>query len=436
MIKFYKRFLYKPEELFMPGILHRVSFLFIFLFIAASSFSQNITWLQGSWKGKSYLPGSDAAQYFALRLTVTEIKGKKFEGYLSTMEPYDTTIRYDAKINGEFFGDYLTIKSTKVFYVKNSPGSRWLLSCINCKPAKMMFALQDSKFTLKGAIEECYPQCTGINEFSKDIAEMSAEIQDSVYALLHIQKPQVVAVSNLDTVSKSTEAGTMVLQRTVLIPAGNVVRIKDNKIILAEQNLLASLKRTKPVLIVKAGNPPQKISVTDTSAAISRKDINTAAPKDTALVRIKFTGDTLANISKPVITVPAPKNTVALHDTLSLLPKDYAERKVSVVRTIAVNTDSIIIRVYDNGVVDGDIVSLVYNDKVVIDKLSLISRAFTVKIPVNITAVNKLVFYAHNLGEFPPNTARLEIIYGNKKEELTISSDYTVSSSVNIVYSK
>jgi len=455
----------------MPGILHRVSFIFVCLIIAASSRSQNTAWLQGSWKGKSYLPGSDAAQYFALTLRVVNIKGNKFEGYLSTMEPYDTTIRYDAKINGEFFGDYLTIKSTKVFYVKNSPGSRWLLSCINCKPAKMMFALQNNKFTLKGAIEECYPQCTGINEFSKDIAEMSAESQDSVYALLHIQKPQVVtaSVSTKDTVVKAKEED-IALQRTVLIPAGNVVRIKDNKVILAEQNLLASLKRAKPTWLVSVTNPPNaeqstsvkddilavksntgivpvlskdstpvqnKKIITDALAVTGSIGIAPALAKDSTLVRKnKFTADTLAAISKPGIKASAPKNTVVLRDTLSLLPKGYAERKVSVVRTIAVNTDSITIRVYDNGVVDGDIVSVVYNDKVVIDKLSLVSRAFTMKIPVNPAEINKIVFYAHNLGEFPPNTAKLEIIFGNKKEELTISSDYTVSSSVNIIYSK
>jgi len=57
-----------------------------------------------------------------------------------------------------------------------------------------------------------------------------------------------------------------------------------------------------------------------------------------------------------------------------------------------------------------------------------------VKIPVNKTGINTLVFHAHNLGEFPPNTALLEILYGAKKEELTVSSDLTVSSTIDIEY--
>ena len=77
---------------------------------------------------------------------------------------------------------------------------------------------------------------------------------------------------------------------------------------------------------------------------------------------------------------------------------------------------------------------MVYNNVVVIDKLSLTTRAFIIKIPVNITGVNTIVFHAHNLGEFPPNTAKLEILFGNKKEELLLSSDFTVSSEINIVH--
>jgi hypothetical protein len=117
-----------------------------------------------------------------------------------------------------------------------------------------------------------------------------------------------------------------------------------------------------------------------------------------------------------------------------VLPAGYAERKKNVIRTLQVNTDSVFLRVYDNGVVDGDIVSIIYNDQVVIDKLSLTTRALEVKIPVNKTGINILVFHAHNLGEFPPNTAKLEILYGHKKEELTVASDLTVSSTIDVVY--
>jgi hypothetical protein len=461
----------------MPATMTRTSFIFISLIISASCYSQNTAWLQGVWKGKSYLPGSDAAQYFSLTLRINTIKGKKFEGTLSTMEPYDTTIRYDAKLNGEFFGDYITIKSTKVFYVRNSPGSQWLLSCINCKPAKMMFTLENGKFSFKGITAECYEQCKGISEFWKPIDEMSEENQDSLYALMHMERPKVTAAVVTDAVVVTDNAiktqdnpiappakssipaiKEETAQRILLAPPGTIAQIKEDKPLLASQNLIASLRRIKPTLIVSnsvAALARQKLlPVTDSLVLPPKQNITATTQKNITLLKDTVAlivsnsvatpvqqklipvADTLVLAPKQNITATTPKNTTLLKDTVSLLPVGYTERKVTVVRTIPVDKDSITIRVYDNGVVDGDIVSVVYNDKIVIDKLSLTSKAFTLKIPVNIDGTNTLVFYAHNLGEFPPNTAKLEIIYGTKEEDLTISSDYTVSSSVNIVYRK
>ena len=417
----------------------RVCILLFFCGLHVSGNAQNVKWLQGVWRGKSYFPGSDATQYFALTLRVTSIKGTKFEGYLSTMERADTAIRYDAKIVGEIFPGYIVIDPTKVIYVRNAPGSRWQLSCINCTPAKFEYAISDKKFSMKGGITECYKECMGTSEFVREIDDMNAEDQDSVYALLHMEKPKdETAIAKNDetkivTVAAAEEeenkaaiarqkhiedsiATAKALRekeenempaRIKLTTKGNIVKMKDeNKDILASQNLIGSLRRKRPTL-------PVYTKVTFTQEP---------PPADT------IKAATAVN-NKPVVSAP-----VIVKDTVPKLPAGYKEREVTVMRVINVNADSVTIRVYDNGVVDGDIVSVVYNDKTVIEKLSLTSKAYTVKIPVNKNGVNTLVFHAHNLGEFPPNTAQLEIIWGNKKEEMTVSSDLTVSSSVNIVY--
>jgi len=112
----------------------------------------------------------------------------------------------------------------------------------------------------------------------------------------------------------------------------------------------------------------------------------------------------------------------------------YTDRTNNILKRIDLTQPDFKVDLYDDGDIDGDIVSVVYNDKTVIDKLTLASKAYTIKIPIKPEGINTLVFHAHNLGEFPPNTARLEILWGNKKEEMTVSSDLTVSSSVNIVF--
>lgn len=202
-------------------------------------------------------------------------------------------------------------------------------------------------------------------------------------------------------------------QRIAVLPAGTIVSSEHNSAPLITQTPPASLNKT-PVMTINVNIPQHKIpSSVDTIAVSGGKDSSVAKKSNPALKK-----------SSPAL----------IRDTVSFLPAGYAERKKNVVRTLIVNTDSIVLRVYDNGVVDGDIVSVVYNDRVVVDKLSLTSRALVITIPVNKSGINTLVFHAHNLGEFPPNTAKLEILYGNKKEELTVSSDLTVSSTIDIEY--
>lgn len=201
--------------------------------------------------------------------------------------------------------------------------------------------------------------------------------------------------------------------RTKLLPVGEIVK---------QPATPSGIKKVhtsitgKPELVVIKDNPPEIKTDILPAGAITKTERQTA---DT----VRKTDVPLAASSKQI----KPLEKIEL-------PEGYVERERKVIKTITVNTDSITLRVYDNGVVDGDIVSVIYNDRTVIDKLSLTSKAYVIKIPVNKTGLNTIVFHAHNLGEFPPNTALLEILYGNKKEELTVSSDLTVSSMIDIRY--
>lgn len=201
--------------------------------------------------------------------------------------------------------------------------------------------------------------------------------------------------------------------KTNLLPTGEIVtRPATASGIEKVQSTLSG----KPELDVIKDNPPEiktEILPAGTITKTDRKTVDSVGKKEVALTAS----------SKQI----KPLDKIAL-------PEGYVERERKVIKTIDVNTDSITLRVYDNGVVDGDIVSVIYNDRTVIDKLSLTSKAYVIKIPVNKTGINTIVFHAHNLGEFPPNTALLEVLYGNKKEELTVSSDLTVSSMIDIRY--
>jgi hypothetical protein len=86
----------------------------------------------------------------------------------------------------------------------------------------------------------------------------------------------------------------------------------------------------------------------------------------------------------------------------------------------------------DNGIVDGDTISIFYNDQLIVQKLGLKEKPFIIKIPIYQGYPNRLVIYAESLGTFPPNTALLRLIYGKKEESFLLSSTMAKSGSIEL----
>ncbi len=446
----------------------------VLIFIAllannAACFSQNISFLNGNWKGKSYLPGSIATQLYDLVLDIYFIKGNKFEGIIKTVQPSDTSIHFDSRVEGEVNSNYLTIDRNKILYLKNAPGVAWVTSCNNCKPPHMFFSIEKGKFYFRGEQTDCYKACNGVFEFSKDITAFDSSATEALIAFVNNDQKALIAevlpakkaLIIKDTTVATMQENSLATARITLTPGDTIVVLKHKPAVVLVTANISSLQRISPsfhidgsiqkpvrLAILPAGSiavtkhrkaiaiiQKQPGSLQRTNPCLKVKENALAViphklPATTDSIVAKTTTKDSSVIAATVIPL------VVKHDSIPPLPQGFAERKVNVIKTLEVNTDSITLRVYDNGVVDGDIVSVIYNDQVIVDKLSLTSHALIIKIPVDISRTNTLVFHAHNLGEFPPNTARLEIIYGSKTEALTVASDFTVSSAINILFKK
>jgi len=463
----------------------RYLLLMLLTSVITNVYSQNILWLQGTWNGKAYLPGSNARQLYNVQLIINSTKGNRFEGIIKTIQPSDTSVHFDSRISGTVYEKYLVINRDKILFVKDPTDAHWQLSCNNCKPPHMVFSMKEGSITFSGEVKDCFKTCNGISEFSKEVNEFDVQGKESLFAFIsaaEIEAPGNMSLASATIAEPSkkdiplTIVPAPVEERIAIIPAGSIVFNTHNNIASVKPKVpeqlskMAALKINENTLVPKrtmvlpAGDivkikrkitspfsqkpmhlslikMPSLVVKQNKKPVIRNKDIavNTAAPtvvnnqlpvKQEKPLAI----DTIVSVPNINIVVTKKTEPPKLKDSISHLPAGYAERKKEVVKTIVVNTDSITLVVYDNGIVDGDIVSVVYNNVVVIDKLSLTTHAFIKKIPVNITGINTLVFHAHNLGEFPPNTAKLEILFGNKKEELLLSSDFTVSSEINIVH--
>ncbi len=171
-------------------------------------------------------------------------------------------------------------------------------------------------------------------------------------------------------------------------------------------------------------------------------------------------------VSKPSVTKPAenkstnenkivakPKNDsinkIAGSETKSEVPKDiYIKPKISVpeilkqrqndlVRTINISTENVVVKIYDNGEIDDDTISVYLDNKLILSKKRLTASALTINLRMDESNdEHELVMVAENLGRIPPNTSLMIVTAGDKRYEVRITSTEQKNAVVRFKYIK
>ena len=96
-----------------------------------------------------------------------------------------------------------------------------------------------------------------------------------------------------------------------------------------------------------------------------------------------------------------------------------AARKQSQQSRISIDVNEIKLKVYDNGTVDNDTVSIFYNGRLLLSHQRLSEKAIELNIQLDegITQ-HEITLFAESLGSIPPNTALVVVTAGNKRYEL------------------
>ena len=103
--------------------------------------------------------------------------------------------------------------------------------------------------------------------------------------------------------------------------------------------------------------------------------------------------------------------------------QEFREREKVVQNEIEVLTDSIQVDLYDNGEIDGDSISVFFNEQLMAANLKLSTRSIQLNIKLDTTReYNELSMFANNLGSIPPNTALMLVYDGKKRYEIRLSS--------------
>jgi hypothetical protein len=117
----------------------------------------------------------------------------------------------------------------------------------------------------------------------------------------------------------------------------------------------------------------------------------------------------VAVVERPVIISPESLKPLTIEEK-------FVSRKKILIKEIPLNGDSIELRFYDNGEIDGDSISLFLNDHRIFSHLLLSGQAHIIKLAIGeMKEINELTMVAENLGRIPPNTSYMEALVGGQR---------------------
>jgi N-acetylmuramoyl-L-alanine amidase len=112
------------------------------------------------------------------------------------------------------------------------------------------------------------------------------------------------------------------------------------------------------------------------------------------------------------------------------IPEAIEKRPVKDVKVLEVKSNKIRVDLFDDGEIDNDIVSVYFNNALLVDKKSITAQAHTFTLSLAPAKTNELVLVAENLGTIPPNTALMVITDGTTRHEVRLSADMKNNASV------
>lgn len=195
--------------------------------------------------------------------------------------------------------------------------------------------------------------------------------------------------------------------------------------------------------------PTVKKSTTPTNPQtrppVARKSAPQAAPKNNTTARatpkppVKKQEEPAApkrtEVKVDPPTIEPPKVAVKPRDMD--IPSQTRSRENELVKTLTLNNDEVVVKLYDNGEIDDDTISVYMDNQLILAH----KRLSTVPITVNLkmdeaNPEHVLVMVAENLGRIPPNTSLMIVQDGDKRYEVRITSTEQKNAMVRFRYQK
>lgn len=185
-----------------------------------------------------------------------------------------------------------------------------------------------------------------------------------------------------------------------------------------------AVKKTPPKShpTAKTTNPPAKKSTTTT------KTKSVATSKTNAAATVE--ADTTNKITQPEVKSSISEKKIITPDVLRT-------RENTLAKTITVTTDEVTIKLYDNGEIDGDSISVFVDKQLTLSHKGLSASPIVLKLKFDENEdEHEVVMVAENLGRIPPNTSLMVITAGDQRYQVQITSTEQKNAMVRFKYVK
>ena len=386
--------------------------------------AQSLSWFHGDWTGETYFPNGSITKRIIIKLRVLSLNGNHFEAVLDNLYPNDTTVRLERKITGRIMNKQMRIESSELTYIRDPRTQNFWRDCTGCD-IQSAFSINNNQVIIQLKTTNCNDDCNGETTFSRDTSRLDSSQKKDLAKWLDLPAPKPLVKkgkpqpkdSSATAVTKPAESaktGTPQKQKTI---AG--ITLPDNSTSRTVITKPAGTTLYIPVFQNPDSSvlsPPEKSSEISLQAAQKRKDTLLA----TATGSPQTQQDSFA------------KDDASKADSI---PGALTSRTTNLITTYQVSSSHIIIQLFDNAEIDGDVVTVYHNGQLIVNRQSLTHKPITIAIDASKTnAHHEFIMVADNLGLIPPNTALMRITAGEQKFELEVSSDFDNNSKIAVDY--
>ncbi len=431
--------------------------LFFLFFLFTFSHAQDVKWMLGTWNGTG-------KAHFTRTIVINSVNGNNFTGTRTNEADDRNHTKIITSLSGSINKEKIYMEDGEIIFKREPPHGKWL-DC-NCTGQNKIVVKHD-RIILTCEIIGCGKDCDGISTYYKLLHDYDTatqlylvnlfgkpELNDSIKIAADIAKKKLqdsiktaaaIEKRMQDSIKIASEIAKKKLQDSIKT-AAIIEKNKQDSINIASEiakkkqqdsikiaTTIEKKKQDSLKIAVDIAKKKQLDSLKIASAIEKKKQLDSlkiasAIEKKKQLDSLKIAAN--AAIKKPPVT-NSSKSVVVTDDKTKVL----VQRDNVLLQSYHITAPDILIELFDNAQIDGDIVSVYDNNVLIVDKKKLLKQAITVTVHADAAnRTHEFILVAENLGTIPPNTALMRITAGKQIYELTVKSDLSKNAKVILYY--